>query len=280
MTGRLRIIVILLAALLAAAGYAQTGTSTAPAVTGLQPDSMQVRLELKQILDRYPPEVGSVLKLDPTLFGSESYLATYPDLARFIAQHPEIAHNPRFYLDQIRIAGDFEKRSASERIWRDMLEGMMILISMLTVAGVLIWFIKTVIAHRKWSRLSRVQSEVHAKLLDRFTSSEDLLAYVQSPAGKRFLESAPIPVDEGAPVSAPLGRILWSVQVGLVIGMAGVGLFIVSSNIEREMAQPIFAMGTLATAVGAGFVLSAIVSYAISRRLGVWGGTPQTRAAE
>jgi hypothetical protein len=125
-----------------------------------------------------------------------------------------------------------------------------------------------------------VQSEVHAKLLDRFTSSEDLLAYVQSPAGKRFLESAPIPVDEGAPVSAPLGRILWSVQVGLVIGMAGVGLFIVSSNIEREMAQPIFAMGTLATAVGAGFVLSAIVSYAISRRLGVWGGTPQTRAAE
>ena len=73
---------------------------------------------------------------------------------------------------------------------------------------------------------------------------------MQSPAGKRFLESAPIPVDKGAPISPPLGRILWSVQVGLVIAMAGLGLFIVSSNIEREVAQPIFSMGVLALSVG------------------------------
>ena len=44
-----------------------------------------------------------------------------------------------------------------------------------------------------------MQYQVHNKLLDRFTSNEDLLAYVQTPAGRRFLESAPIPLQDEAP---------------------------------------------------------------------------------
>ena len=47
--------------------------------------------------------------------------------------------------------------------------------------------------HRRWSRLSKIQTDVHNKLLDRFTSNEDLLAYIQTPVGRKFLESAPIP---------------------------------------------------------------------------------------
>ena len=275
MTGKLNIILLLLAVLFAGAAYAQTETTTA-APAPAPADSSQTREEFNRILHRYPPEVGKVLKLDPTLIASAQYLATYPDLAKFVAVHPEIAHNPHFYLEGIWIPGEAEKRSTAERIWRDMMEGTMIVIVMTTIAGVLIWFVRTLIAHRRWSRLSRVQTEVHSKLLDRFTSSEELLAYVQSPAGKRFLESAPIPVEEGAPISPPLGRILWSVQVGLVIGMAGVGLLFVSVNMDRELAQPIFALGILALSVGGGFVLSAIVSYLVARKLGLW----QPRLAE
>ena len=68
-------------------------------------------------------------------------------------------------------------------------------------------------------------------------------------------------------------------QVGLVIGMAGLGLLIVSSNIDKEIAPPMLAMGVLAISIGAGFVLSAIVSYGISRRLGLWN-VQQARHAE
>ena len=60
----------------------------------------------------------------------------------------------------------------------------------------LVWVIRTVVDHRRWLRQSRVQVEVHSKLLDRMTSNEDLLAYAKTPAGSRFLESAPI--DPGA----------------------------------------------------------------------------------
>jgi hypothetical protein len=119
--------------------------------------------------------------------------------------------------------------------------------------------------------VSKVQAEVHNKLMDRFTANEDLLAYIQTPAGKRFLDFAPIALD-GAPraVSAPVGRILWSVQVGLVLAAAGFGLEYVSNSIEKTVAQPLFAMGVLAISIGLGFVISAVVSYVLSRRLGLW----------
>ena len=55
--------------------------------------------------------------------------------------------------------------------------------------------------------------------MDRFTANEDLLAYMQTPAAQRFLESAPLSLEAPSrPVGAPLSRILWSVQVGVVLG--------------------------------------------------------------
>ena len=72
-----------------------------------------------------------------------------------------------------------------------------------------------IVTSRRWNKLSKVQYEVHSKLLDRFTSNEDLLAYMQTPAGRRFLESAPIrcPTSRDR-CGAPFSRILWSVQAG------------------------------------------------------------------
>jgi hypothetical protein len=111
---------------------------------------------------------------------------------------------------------------------------------------------------------------VHNKVMDRLTSSEELLAYMQTPAGKRFLESTPIAMDAGPrAVSAPVGRMLWSVQVGLVLAAAGVGLQFVSRSVDKVAAQPMFAFGVLAIAIGGGFLLSAVVSFFLSRRLGL-----------
>ncbi len=62
----------------------------------------------------------------------------------------------------------------------------------------LTWLIRTFIDYRRWLRLTRIQTDAHTKLLDRLTSNEDLMAYIQSPSGRRFLESAPIALDGGA----------------------------------------------------------------------------------
>ncbi len=57
-----------------------------------------------------------------------------------------------------------------------MLEMMAIFVVVLTVIGALTWIIRTVIDHRRWIRMSKVQTEAHSKLLDRLTLQ--LAAYI------------------------------------------------------------------------------------------------------
>jgi hypothetical protein len=271
-----KLITFVFAAALATSAFAQApatataSTTTATSTVVTDSDSHETRESFHATLRRYPTEVSRVLKLDPSLMTNQSYLSNYPALASFLAQHPEIAHSPAFYLDNV-YTGESRGENSGERVWRETMEGVSIFCVLALITGVLTWLVRTLIEHRRWSRMSKVQAEVHNKLMDRFTANEDLLAYIQTPAGKRFLESAPIAID-GAPraVSAPVGRILWSVQVGLVLAAAGFGLEYVSGSIDKTVAQPLFAMGVLAISIGIGFVLSAIVSYVLSRRLGLW----------
>ena len=138
------------------------------------------------------------------------------------------------------------------------------------VTGTLIWIIRTLVEYRRWHRISKVHTEVHNKLMDRFTANEDLLAYMQTPAAQRFLESAPLPIDSPSrPVGAPFSRILWSVQVGVVLAAGALGLLYVSGRVIAEVSQPLFAVGVLALTIGVGFVVSAGASFLLSRRLGL-----------
>jgi hypothetical protein len=70
-------------------------------------------------------------------------------------------------------------------------------------------------------------------------------------------------------VGAPIARILWSMQAGVVAAAAGIGLYYVSKNIDVERAEPVFMFAILLLAVGLGFVVSAGLSFALSRRLGL-----------
>jgi hypothetical protein len=266
------IAIVINAAAQEATTSAQTTTGATSTTTFIEVDSAETREALQVVLSKYPPQVSKVLKLDPALFSNQTYLANYPALATFVAQHPEVVHTPAFYLESIWIPNDPLPETASIRVWRDMMEGVWIFLIVTIITGTFLWLIRTLIEHRRWSRITRTQAEVHGKLMDRLTSSEELLAYIQTPGGKRFLESAPIAMDAGPrAVSAPIGRILWSVQVGVVLAAGGFGLQYVSRNVEKSVGQPLLAMGVLAVAIGIGFLVSAFVSFILSKRLGLLG---------
>ena len=59
------------------------------------------------------------------------------------------------------------------------------------------WLARLLVDHRRWLRAAKTQTDAQAKLFDRLTSNEDLLSYIQSPAGTRFLQPAPMPVEAG-----------------------------------------------------------------------------------
>ena len=236
-----------------------------------QPDAQRTRQELSSLLDRYPPALRGALTIDPSLLTNQPYLAPYPALVSFLGKHPEVARNPSFYVGEApapRTPPDDHERAF--RLWSDLLNYIGVFAGFAMAIALIVWLCRTVIDYRRWSRLAKVQTDAHTKLLDRFTANEDLLAYIQSPAGAKFLESSPIKLDPGPrSMGAPLSRILWSIQGGLVLVAGGIGLVVVRSRVTDEAAQPLYVLGVLAIALGIGFVLSAIISYVISRRLGL-----------
>ena len=237
-------------------------------------DSRETRDKFRELLHSYPPEVAMVLKLDPTLFTNTNYLGSYPGLAAFVGAHPEIAHAPAFYLTGVTLPSDTRQDVLNEHLLR-ILGGASGLLVFLIFTLSLVWLVKTLIEQRRWSRQSHVQSEVHSKLLDRLASGDDVIAYAQSPAGKRFLEGAPIAFDAAPPpVSAPIGRFLWSIQAGLVLSASGIGLMLVGSQMPIDVASVAFGIGILVLSVGVGFVVSAIVSFVLARKLGLLPAPP------
>jgi hypothetical protein len=252
----------------------QAPTQAQQPVTVFQdfPNAQVTFEELHRILRQLPPAVGEVLSRDPSLLNRADYLAPYPVLVAFLQQHPEIARNPSFFLGSF----EFRERDPRERainLVEEILAGIGLGSMLILLSGLVAWVLRTVIDHRRWLRLSRVQVEVHTKLLDRLQSNEDLLAYMQTPAGRRFLESAPITLDgETRPGGAPVARIVLSLQAGVVLIALGIGLRFVEWNMIQEVAEGFRVLGIIAIALGVGFAASAIVAYLVSVRLGLLSG--------
>ena len=273
---------ILLVLALTSAGLAAQERPAPPATQQIPvfqetADARATRVQLQQILRNHPPAVGEVLQRDPSLLTRADYLSPYPVLWAFLQKHPEIPRNPSFFL------GNFEyyeprPQDRSLEMFQIILAGTGIVMGISAFLGVFVWVVRTIIDHRRWLRLSRVQAEVHTKLLDRLTTNEDLLSYIQSPAGRRFLESAPITMEqEPRATTAPISRIIWSLQAGLVLAALGSGFWFVQQNVSAEAAEGFFIIGVLALSLGVGFTASALLAYVVSTRLGL---VPKPKSTE
>jgi len=230
-------------------------------------DADETRRQLEDVLRAYPSTLPQILRMDPTLLNDADYLQPYPALSTFLAQHPEIKHNPAFFLQGYGNNGFRETpQDRAINMWRNTIEGFTIGTVVLVIVSGVLWLVKTLVDHRRWLRLSKIQTDVHTKILDRISSNEELLAYIQTPAGRKFLESTPIAVDTPRAISAPLGRILWSAQAGAVLTVLGLGITLVSQNTLEEVAPPLAAMGAVVIALGVGFLVSAFLAYALTRR--------------
>jgi len=230
----------------------------------------ETRDRLHEVLDQYSPAVAQVLRLDPSLMTNPDYLAPYPKLVAFLAEHPEVAHGPVFFLGEARLNGADGNRKQALDALESILAGMGLFLAFLTMVSVVIWLVRAGIEYRRWLRATRIQTDAHMKLVDRLASNDDLLNYMQSAAGQRFLSSTPVAIDASPQaVSAPLNRILWSVQAGVVLTASGIGLWFARFNVIDEAAQALYVIAILTIALGVGFVVSALLSYGLSRQLGL-----------
>jgi hypothetical protein len=243
-------------------------------------DANSVRETLQEILRQYPPAVGEVLRRDPSLLQRPDYIAPYPQLVGFLQQHPEIARNAQFYFGGYDYYENNRRREPlppEVEALGVLLGGMAGFLGVSAFIGVLTWLVRAIIQHRRWLRLSRVQAEVHSKIMDRMTTNEELLAYIQSPAGRRFLESAPIQAEADSPRGAPVGPIIWSMMAGIVFATAGIGFRYSAQWVTEQANQAFTVVGVVILALGAGFILSSMMAYFVSSRLGLF---PQRAAVD
>jgi hypothetical protein len=242
----------------------------------------EVQQQLREIMFRYPPGVRTVFQADPTLLQRQDYMATYPELQAFLQSHPEVIRNPSFFFGEPSSETERTPRDRALDMVRRTIDGIGFLTGFLTVVVLVYSLLRQALEYRRWRRQIQIQTDVHTKLLDRMTNNQELIAYIETSAGRRFLE-APMPLSLPSPAGpgmlAPVSRIIWSVQIGVVILALGIGFLIARTTIDDVDLSGVFeVLGSLAMAVGVGFVASALLSWALSLKMGLINAPPKVEA--
>ncbi|MGA2169437.1 MAG: hypothetical protein ABSG62_14605 [Terracidiphilus sp.] len=244
---------------------------------------------------RMSPTLTTVVAHDPSLLADQDYVSrNNPQLAQFLAAHPEVARNPDFYLFTRVHHEDGSPNEELERaVWpelvqprdgswsaNDVIGPIAAMLAFACFLAALIWLSRQFLENRRWGRIFKLQSEVHGRLIDKFSSTQELAAYMETEAGKRFLEAAPIPVGFEPQQRVPnaVARVLTPLQIGIVFVLLGVGFYFLRHT-RPEMNAPMLVLGTIALMPGLGFIISAGITWVLAGRLGLIPENPQNRLA-
>jgi hypothetical protein len=139
----------------------------------------------------------------------------------------------------------------------------------LTVAivfGMVSWVTWVIASTIRRGHTARAVANLHSKLLDKCTSNQELLSYLESQSGRRFLESTT------TSESNPSGRILNAIQAGTIAALAGGAMLIVRTEerLDWDGREFLVIFGSLLLAIGLGYLVSAAVSYVLCRSWGLF----------
>jgi hypothetical protein len=252
-------------------------TGTSSPIPTASPDAddranyAEVRGEFRELIRSYPSEVATLLAVEPTLLRNEQWLQGYPEIAAFVRENPHVHQNPAAYADDDLPPPRYvDNRSAEERVMDDFFEAVSISIVIPSIAFAFFMLIRTILTHRRWTRATRIHTEMQHKLLDRLSSHDDLVRYIDN-GGLKWIEPALSREVSSQPLeaAAPMSRMLLTIQAGIVLLVAGIGFLFTSLRFSAEASQGFFGFGMLGLFVGTGLLLSAYASYAVSRKLGL-----------
>ena len=97
-------------------------------------------------------------------------------------------------------------------------------------------------------------------VIDKFSAAEDFAAFLQSPAGQKFVTGL-----SGS--ESPARAVIGSIQKGIILALLGAGVWWTGATIES--AAEVATIGVLLMCVGMGLLISAGISYRMARSLGL-----------
>jgi hypothetical protein len=282
--------IAMMAAVSAGSVCAQSHANTPPATPTVTTtaDAGATQEKLLMLL-RVSPTLSNVVANDPSLLSNQDYVShNNPELAQLLQDHPEVGRNPGFYLfsdleqpgqrrdyQLLRPKWGFGPAPDSRHETEIVIDQVGPVLALGCFAVFAFWFTRMISESRRWGRLLKLQSEVHGKLIDRFGNNQELLAYMQTEAGRRFLEAVPLTTESSRQrVPNVVARVLTTLQAGIVMLLLGAGLLLVRNSVpDGETTMLIFGMIILMP--GIGFTISAGVTWVLAKRLGLM---PEGRA--
>jgi hypothetical protein len=137
--------------------------------------------------------------------------------------------------------------------------------------GLIGWVFWVVATNIRRTTTARHVAQLHGKLLDKCTASQDIITYLESVAGRRFLESS------ATEAANPVARILNAIQAGAITTLLGVAILLARNAAEdTDVRRVLILVGSIALAIGLGFLASAAVSYYLCKS---WGLVKTSEAA-
>jgi hypothetical protein len=137
-------------------------------------------------------------------------------------------------------------------------------IALFLLIGCIAWIIFSTIRR---SQTAKLQASLQAKLLDRIDSTEALLAYVSTDAGRKLVDAMRLDQEDRA---APFRSILLGVQACILLTVLG-GAFLLLHAIKILPDDSAVVWGVLPIALGVGFGIAAAATYSLSRGFGLLG---------
>lgn len=113
-------------------------------------------------------------------------------------------------------------------------------------------------------RRTRIQAraELSRQLLDKFTSAQELTAFLESEGGQRFLDGMGSDKREG-----PREKVLGIIIPGCILTAIGIGFFWLGTD-RSGLEMP----GAVISSAGIGLLIAAGVTYALSKKWGLING--------
>jgi hypothetical protein len=148
----------------------------------------------------------------------------------------------------------------SDRAVENVSVAMMLSVLAIAVA----WSVGVVAANIRRSWGAKRVAALHANVLDRFSTSGELIGYLESPAARRFVESLVVDVRDMT------HRILDAVQFGIALTLLGLSLLAVRAMEDQPWPRRTFLwLGLPITSVGVGLLVSAALSQRLARSWGM-----------
>jgi len=113
----------------------------------------------------------------------------------------------------------------------------------------------------------QTKTDIYSRIIDKFGAAPEFIAFLQSEDGRYFIE------EDIARSASPLSKILLSIQIGVILILFGAGLLALGNIWDTTLGGDLFIIltitGTIAAMVGAGFIISSVISYKLSKRWGL-----------